>query len=127
MVRTCMNTFKVTSIAYTGTDPKDSFLLLDQPLVHMCCTIDLFHITWTHCIIKTVPVMVGKLICENIADELIEPSLLHGKELLDDDIASLKGFSTFKKSGRPREDCSQRIHPTYRCNVTNDITCISRD
>ena len=22
MVRTCMNTFKVTSIAYTGTDPK---------------------------------------------------------------------------------------------------------
>ena len=29
--------------------------------------------------------------------------------------------STLKKSGRPKEDCSQHIHPTYRCNAKNDI------
>ena len=32
-----------------------------------------------------------------MVDELIEPSLLHGKELLDDDIASLKDFLHLKR------------------------------
>ena len=29
--------------------------------------------------------------------------------------------TTFKNSGRPKEDCSQHIHPTYRSNAKNDI------
>ena len=32
-----------------------------------------------------------------MVDELTEPSLLHGKELLDDDIASLKDFLHLKR------------------------------
>ena len=32
-----------------------------------------------------------------MADELIEPSLLHGKELSDDDIASLKDSLSLKR------------------------------
>ena len=26
-----------------------------------------------------------------------------------------------QKSGRPKEDCSQCIRPTYRCSAKNDI------
>ena len=32
-----------------------------------------------------------------------------------------QGSSTFKKSGRPKEYCSQCIRPTYRCSAKNDI------
>ena len=51
-----------------------------------------------------------------MADELIEPSLLCGKEPLDDNITSLKDF-LHSNSGTPKEDYSQHIHPTYRFNA----------
>ena len=65
MVRTCMNTFKVTSIAYTGTDPKGFASTTGPAPGTYVPYLDLFHITRTHHIIKTICVTVGKLICES--------------------------------------------------------------
>ena len=59
-------------------------------------TIDDFHVTRRYCKIKTSRVMVGKQFTK-MADELIECNLLHGKELLERDIASLRDSLHLKR------------------------------